>query len=274
MGVLLALAAALAYGVSDFIGGIASRRSSAWPVAFTAGIGGLLGALLLAGVIAGDPSGADLAWGALAGIGSGTGGAFLYRGLAAGRMGVVAPVSAVGAALLPVVVGVGTGERPEPLVWAGIAVAVPGVWLVSREPVIGDLAAGLVDGMLAGVGFGVLFAAMGQVPEEAGYWPLAVCQAVAMAAVALTAAALGASWVPRRATELWGVVAGLLASGAVLAFLLATQTGLLTVAAVLTSLYPAVTIVLAATVLREHVHRAQGLGLVLCGAAVALVAAG
>ncbi|PVG83686.1 EamA family transporter [Nocardioides gansuensis] len=275
MGVLLALAAAVAYGVSDFIGGLASRRTSAWPVAFTAGVGGLLGAVLLAAGIGGAPTGTDLAWGALAGVGSGTGGAFLYRGLAAGRMGVVAPVSAVGAALLPVVVGVAAGERPEALVWAGIAAAVPGIWLVSREPDSGgDLAAGLVDGVLAGVGFGVLFAAMGQVPEEAGYWPLAVCQAVAMVAVALTAVALGAAWLPRHASELWGVVAGLMASGAVLAFLLATQTGLLTVAAVLTSLYPAVTIVLAATALREHVHRAQGLGLVLCGAAVALVAAG
>ena len=112
-------------------------------------------------------------------------------------MGVVAPVSAVGAALLPVCVGVATGERPELLVWLGIAAAVPGIWLVSREPGgAGDLAAGIVDGVLAGLGFGLLFAAMGQMPEGAGYWPLALSQAAAMVCVVLTAAALGARWRP------------------------------------------------------------------------------
>ena len=211
----------------------------------------------------------------MAGIGSGTGGAFLYRGFAAGRMGVVAPVSAVGAALLPVVVAVSTGERPSALVWVGIAAAVPGIWLVSQEPDgVEGLAAGLVDGALAGAGFGLLFAAMGQVPEGAGWWPTAVTQAVALVAVAVTATALRASWVPRHSSELWGLVAGLLATTAVVCFLLATQTGMLTVAAVVTSLYPAFTILLAATVLGERIHGAQGVGLACCGVAVALVAAG
>jgi len=275
MGVLLALAAAIAYGLSDFIGGLASRRTSPWPVALLAGVGGLLGALVLAVSVPGDPSSADLTWGALAGLGSGAGGAFLYRGLAAGRMGVVAPVSAVGAAVLPAIVGVTAGERPETLVWLGIAAAFPGIWLVSQEPdATTGLADGLLDGVLAGLGFGLLFAAMGQVPEGAGYWPLVSAQLLAMVAIVLTAAALRASWVPTARSELGGLVAGLLASGAVLAFLLATQTGLLTIAAVLTSLYPAFTILLASLVLKEHVHRAQGVGLGLCAVAVALVATG
>jgi drug/metabolite transporter (DMT)-like permease len=276
MGVLLALAAALAYGLSDFIGGLASRRTSAWAVAFVAAVGSLAGAVALAVAVPGAATGTDLAWGALAGVGSGTGGAFLYRGFAAGRMGVVAPVSAVGAALLPVAVAVVTGERPSTLVWIGIVAAVPGIWLVSREPPGGDgtLAAGLVDGVLAGAGFGLLFAAMGQVPEEAGWWPTAVTQAVALVAVALTATVLRAGWVPRHANDLWGLLAGLLATAAVVCFLLATQTGMLTIAAVVTSLYPAFTILLAATVLRERIHGLQGLGLACCGVAVALVAAG
>ena len=134
MAVLLSLAAALAYGLSDFVGGIASRRTSAWPVAFVGTVAALAGALVLVLVTPGSPTSAHLWWGALAGVGSGAGGAFLYRGLAAGRMGVVAPISAVGAALLPVCVGVATGERPALLVWLGIAAAVPGIWLVSREP--------------------------------------------------------------------------------------------------------------------------------------------
>jgi drug/metabolite transporter (DMT)-like permease len=275
MAVLLALCSALAYGLSDFVGGLASRRTSAWPVAFVGALGALAGSLVLAATIDGDPTGGDLAWGALAGVGSGVGGAFLYRGLAAGRMGVVAPVSAVGAALLPVVVGVATGERPALLVWLGIAAAVPGIWLVSREPgESASVATGLVDGVLAGIGFGVLFAAMGQVPEGAGYWPLAVAQATAVASVPLVATSLGGRWRPSALSEAWGLLAGVLASVAVLAFLLATQTGLLTVAAVLTSLYPAFTVLLAATALREHIHRGQAVGLVLSGVAVALVAAG
>lgn len=276
MGVLLALGAALGYGLSDFVGGLAARRTSAWPVAFMSVVGALVGSILIALVTDGHATGVDLAWGALAGVGSGLGGAFLYRGLAAGRMGVVAPVSAVGAAILPVAVGVSTGERPELLVWLGVAAAIPGIWLVSREPGgDGSLAAGLVDGILAGLGFGLLFAAIGQVPEGAGFWPLAVAQASALPAVVLVATALGASWRPTARSEVTGgLLAGALASVAALGFLLATQSGLLTVAAVLTSLYPAFTILLAATVLREPIHRGQALGLAFCGACVALVAAG
>jgi drug/metabolite transporter (DMT)-like permease len=277
-GVLLALAAALAYGVSDFIGGVASRRTSAWPVAFMGGVGGFAGALLLAVVFPGQPSGNDLAWGVLGGIGSGLGGAFLYRGFAAGRMGVVGPVSAVGSVLLPVVVGVLVGERPSPPVWVGILAALPGIWLVSREPAVDGAprspAAGLLDGVVAGIGFGLLFVATGQIGDAAGFWPLAVTQGMALVAVVATALLLGGRWRPHHPTQAWGLVAGLLATAGVLAFLLATQRGLLSVAAVLASLYPAVTILLAATVVKEHIHRGQAVGLVFCGAAVALVAAG
>lgn len=273
MAVLLSLLAAVAYGLSDFVGGLAARRTSAWPVAFVGTAAALVGAVILVLATDGDPTGTDLAWGALAGIGTGVGGAFLYKGLAAGRMGVVAPISAVGAALLPVGVAVLTGERPGALVWLGIAAAVPGIWLVSREPGgAGDLAAGILDGVLAGLGFGLLFAAMGQVPEEAGFAPLAVAQAVGLVCVAATASALGARWMPHDPSQAWGVVAGVLSTAAVVAFLLATQTGLLAVASVVTSLYPAVTIALAALALRERIHLSQGLGLLLCGVAVGLVA--
>jgi drug/metabolite transporter (DMT)-like permease len=273
MVVLLSLVAAVAYGLSDFVGGLASRRTSAWPVAFVGTAAALVGAVVLTAVTDGTPTRADLAWGAAAGIGTGVGGAFLYRGLATGRMGVVAPISAVGAALLPVCVGVLGGERPALLVWLGIAAAVPGTWLVSREPGgTGDLAAGILDGVLAGIGFGLLFAALGQVPEVAGFAPLAVAQAVALGCIAVTAYALGARWVPDHRSQAWGVVAGLLSTAAVVAFLLAAQAGLLAVASVVTSLYPAVTIALAAAVLRERIHPSQGLGLLLCGVAVGLFA--
>ncbi|GAA3812182.1 DMT family transporter [Nocardioides panacisoli] len=279
MGVLLALAAALGYGLSDFVGGVAARRSSTWPVALLSQVGGLAGAVVLAAAFAGDPTGGDLGWGALAGIGAGMGTVFLYRGFAGGRMGVVAPVSAVGAAILPVIVGVAVGERPAVLVWLGIVLALPAIWLVARVPDEGRStdesdAAALRDGVLAGVGFGLLFVAMGQVPEEAGYWPLATGQVTALVAIVVGALLAREAWVPSRRTELWGIVAGILASAAVLSFLLSSQRGLLAVAAVLTSLYPAFTVVLATAALREHVYRTQAVGLVLSGCAVALVAAG
>lgn len=276
--VLLALASAAAYGTSDFVAGVASRRTSAWAVAVVgSAVGGVL-AVGLALLLPGRPAGADLAWGALAGVGNGLGGAFLYRGLSRGRMGVVGPVSAVGAAVLPVAVGVVGGERPDVLVWGGIAAALPGIWLVARDPAGEGAPAstgGLVDGLLAGAGFGLLFAALGQVPDGAGYWPVAVSQGVGVLAVATLATLLGAPWVPRdRAAVGGGAGAGALSAAAVVGFLLATQQGLLTVSAVLASLYPAVTVLLAAVLLHERVHRVQGAGLALCAVSVVCVAVG
>ena len=276
--VLLALGAAVAYGLADFVGGAASKRTGPWAVAFVSQMAGASAVVLLSLAVGGAPTSSDWAWAAAAGLFNGIGTAFLYRGLSGGRMGVVAPVSGVGATALPVVVGVLTGERPSTVVWVGIVTALPGIWLVSREPAASGSASwresGLVDGALAGLGFGGLFACLAQIPEEAGYLPLALNQVVAGGAVILVALLLGGAWVPRDPVVLVGAASGVLAALATGAFLLATQTGNLAVAAVLTSLYPAVTVVLAATVLRERVHRGQAWGLVLCLAAVALVAAG
>jgi drug/metabolite transporter (DMT)-like permease len=274
--VVLALLGAISYGISDFVGGLASRRTSVWPVATLACVGALCGAVVLAFAFPGRPRPEHIAWGLLAGIGSGAGTAFLYRGLAAGRMGVVAPVSGVGATLIPVLIGVLGGERPSALVWLGIAVAMPGIWLVSREEV-GAAASGpsgLLDGILAGIGFGVLFAALGQIPASAGYWPFAANQVTSVIAVTAACLLLGGDPRPRAAEQWWGLASGLLAAAAGLSFLLATHHGLLTVSAVLISLYPAFTVLLAAVVLRERIHRVQAAGLALCGVAVVLVAAG
>lgn len=275
--VLLALAGALCYGLSDFLGGVTARRTGAWPVAFLACVGALLGSVVLGVVEPGSAAGGDYVWAAVAGVGAGLGSGFLYRGLAAGRMGVVAPVSAVGAAVLPVVVGVLGGERPGPLVWVGILLALPAIGLVSREPAAATHRSGpsgLLDGVLAGLGFGVLFAALGQVPSSAGYWPLVVTQGAALLALLAVARGLGERWAPRAAASWWGLGAGLLATLAVLCFLLATERGLLSVAAVLTSLYPATTVLLAVLVLHERIHRPQAVGLGLCAAAVVCVALG
>jgi uncharacterized membrane protein len=278
--ILLSLLSAAAYGLGDFIGGIGSKRTSAWSVAFASLAAGALSVAVLSLFIDGSPDAAALWWSVAAGVGNGFGTSFLYRGLSSGRMGVVAPVSGVGATLVPVVVGVASGERPSTLVWVGIIAALPGIWLVSREPVVEDVGgdrpttSGLVDGVLAGLGFGLLFASLGQIPEEAGFWPLALNQVVALVVIALLATVMGAPWVPRHPATLLGVVSGLMGGLATGAFLLATQSGFLTVTAVLASLYPAFTVILAATVLHEHIHRHQAVGLVFCAAAIGLVAAG
>ena len=291
-GVLLALGAAVAYGLSDFVGGVASRRTSVWPVALTACLGAALGSLVLAVALPGDPAGRDLAWGALGGVGSGVGTAFLYRGFARGRMGVVGPVSAVGAALLPAAVGVLADERPSALVWAGMLLALPGIWLVSQEPAdppdpspasplspttpgpARGRAPGLADGILAGAGFGLLFAALGQVPEGSGYWPVLAAQLVSLVAVVGASVLLGGDPRPRVPGDWLGLAAGLTATTAVVGFVLARQQGLLSVSAVLTSLYPAATVLMAVVFLHERLHRTQAVGLALCGVSVACVALG
>jgi uncharacterized membrane protein len=284
VAVLLALYSALGYGLSDFVGGLASRRTSAWPVAVVAQLSATVCTIGAAFVVPGDPAPPHFWWAVLAGVGSGMGTGFLYRGFASGRMSVVAPVSAVGAAVVPVVAGTLGGERMSLVVWAGIVLALPGIWLVSsaveelavdeRPRRRGSLAEGVLDGVLAGLGFGLLFAALGQVPDTAGLWPLALAQVVSLPAVMVLAAAVGAAWLPRQRHAWWALLAGPLGASATLAFLLATHHGFLTVAGVLASLYPASTVLLAALVLREHIHRAQGLGLGLCAIAIGLVAGG
>lgn len=284
MTALLSLLAAASYGLGDFNGGIFSRRAGPWAVALMAQLGGTALVLVVALVEGGSPDRGDLLWALAAGIGNGFGTAFLYRGLAGGRMGVVAPVSGVAAVVVPVVVALATGERPGAVVAVGIALALPAIWLVAREPAAvsidgsparaGLLGSGLVDGLLAGLGFGSLFAALAQIPEEAGFLPLALNQLIAGGAIVIVALVLRQDWVPRNRYALGGVISGGLGAFATGLFQVATHHGYLTVAAVITSLYPAFTVLLAATVLHERVHRAQALGLALCAGAVVLVASG
>jgi drug/metabolite transporter (DMT)-like permease len=276
MALLLSLCAALAYGLSDFVGGVLTRRASVWAVAATsqATAAALAVVLVTAGPVDAHP-GAVL-WGVLAGVGSGAGNVFIYRGLAAGRMAVVAPLSAITAAALPVLTGLVAGERPGMLPALGILTAIPAIWLVAsgnsglRRADRGDV----VNGLLAGLGFGVQFSALGQVPERAGLAPLAISQAVSVVAIVVTAIAVSAPWLPRDRFSRLGAVAGLLAGIATVCFQLAVQRGLLTIAGVVASLYPAVTVVLAWWVLRERIGRVQAIGLALGAAAIALIASG
>ena len=281
MVVVFSLGCALAYGLSDFFAGLLSRQTSPWAVAVASYSAATVLTLGLAVTVGGDPTASDWAWSALAGVGGGAGAGFLYRGLGGGTMTVVAPVSALLSALVPVAVGVLTGDRPSTVTWAGVACALPAIWLVSLVPEDADRPAhlrshnaGLVDGMLAGLGFGVLFSSLAQVPDSAGFGPLTLTQAMAVLATAALAAVLRSDWLPRDRAASLGIGAGVLGTAATVLFLLATQTGLLTVAAVLSSLYPGATVLLAALVLRERISQPQTAGLLLAGLAVGLVASG
>jgi drug/metabolite transporter (DMT)-like permease len=280
IGIILALLAAVGYGASDFVGGLTARRVSPWAVAIAGQLAGGLAMLVVGLSLPGHAGPTDFAWAMVAGLGSAVGTVFLYRGLARGRMGVVAPVSGVGAALVPVFVGVALGERLGTLTWVGVLLAVPGIYFVSREVADrpGRSWGAIADGTLAGLGFGLLFVALAQVPESAGLLPLAANQGMGAAFTLVAACLLRQPWTPsspaeRRAAG-WGGLGGLLGTGGTAAFLLASHSADLAVTGVLASLYPAVTVLLAATVLREPFRFSQGMGLLVCGASVALVAMG
>jgi drug/metabolite transporter (DMT)-like permease len=277
LGILLALSSALAYGAADFIGGVGSRRHSSWQVVLVGQAAGALVMLVAGLMLPGSPATADFAWALLAGVGSATGSIFLFRGLARGRMGLVAPISAVGAAVLPVLVGVALGERPGWLVWVGVLAALPGIWLVSRETTP-DRPAGargaLVDGAIAGAGFGILFIALAQISADAGLLPLAANQLIGAILTVAAATSLGQPWRPGRGVIGWGSASGVLGAVGTLAFMVATGATSLGIAGVLASLYPAVTVLLAAGVLGERIGMGQRAGIGICTLAVATLAFG
>ncbi len=182
MGVLLGLLSALCYGSSDFAAGIGGRRGDPGAVTAVAQPFGLIAAAIaVVALSARSPSASVLWWGALSGVGSGVGTLALYRGLAVARMSVVAPVAAVLSAALPALVGLLTGEHLAPLAWAGIAIALPAVALVSLQPADagGSRRAGIITGIIAGAGFALLFIALARAGTSAGGWPLLPGQTVA-----------------------------------------------------------------------------------------------
>jgi len=278
--ILLALAAAASYGASDFIGGILSKTRSVWMVLVASQLTAALTTAIVAVFLGGDPRPVDFAWAAGAGLGSVVGIAFLYRGLSRGRMGVVAPVSGVGAALLPVVVGLATGDEPSLLAWMGIVVAFPAIYLVAQtgghpeSDVASQGPSGLGDGVIAGLGFGAIFTCIGQIDQDAGLLPLSLVGLVAAASAAVIASALRQPWIPTGAGLLPVYAFGILGTTGLTTFLLATNQGLLTVVSVTAAIYPAGTVILAAIYLHEKIGRLQSIGLTVAAVAVVLVASG
>ncbi|MFT4262759.1 MAG: EamA family transporter, partial [Nocardioides sp.] len=204
MTVVLALLSALCYGTSDFVGGFMATRIPAWTSAFCAQVGGAVAMAVLTLVTGGHPDAAAMAWGAGSGVSTGVGLLALYRGLAVGRMGVVAPVSGIVGALVPALIGILSGERPSALACAGLLLALPAVFLVASAPPTDEESthgSGIVFGVVAGLGFGGGFAAIAQVPPEAGHSPVAVSMVVGALLTTLAAVLAGEEWRPRRPGE-------------------------------------------------------------------------
>ncbi len=290
MSVLLGLLAAATYGSSDFLAGLASRRLPAIVVTAAAQVICLLVGLVAIVFYPGDGIGAKvLLWGAAAGLGSAGGMFALYRGLGGGEMSVVATLSGLLTAVIPVIVGLATGDSLTALAAIGIVAAIPAIGLVSwSEADGGEAGSGALWGILAGFGFGLLFVGYDRAGAGAGAWPLVVAEGTAslltigpaLRALRLAAArdagddrAGAGSGSERRAVSLL-LAAGLLAGAANLSFLVANHHGELAVVAVLTALYPGFTVILARVVLGERWSPAQKLGLATALLATFLVSLG
>ncbi len=278
MAILLALGSAIVYGIADYCGGWASRFHPAAVVTLIGQTVSLLivGALVLLGD-APAPDAATFAWS----LGGGVAGAIallsLYHAFAHGAMTVVAPLSAVVGAAVPVIAGRIVGERPAGIAYIGIALALVAVALVSgaigtrhqpTPPRIAALAA------VAGLGFGLWFVALDRCADDAGMWPLLMSRTVSVPIMLGVCVAIGARPGAQRRLLGLAVVAGVLDMAANGIYLEATRHGLLSLVAVISSLYPASTVALAFVIDRERVNRWQVLGMGLAAVSLVLVTLG
>jgi drug/metabolite transporter (DMT)-like permease len=274
MGIILGLAAALLYGGSDFAGGLASRKLGAVPVnvvgSFVAAALAWVALLALGGP---GPTVHAVAWGLASGLGGGAGTTMLYRGLARGQMSVVGPVSAVAAAGVPVAAGIAMGERPTVLVLAGVLVALPAIVLVAASGSMrGMFGSGMTDGLAAGAAFGVMFIGLAQAGQGAGLWPVASEQTSSLLLVLVIAIRSRVPLRPAIRSAGWPAVVGASGMTATLLYFYATHFAMLATAAVLVSLYPGVTVLLARVLLHERFSPVQRAGLSLCTLAVVAIA--
>ncbi|MDV6012552.1 EamA family transporter [Haloechinothrix sp. LS1_15] len=286
MNLLLGLGAAAGYGAGDFFVGLAGRRGGVWPVLVATQLVSL--AVLLAVLLVvlpftpeASPTVADLAWGCVAGVGKAAGGLFLIRGMVIGQMNVIAPVSSLSGAGLPILVALAIGERPTLLAWAGVITGLAAIGLVSTGGrraagggFGGPLAEGFGFGLAAGVGFATLYLALDRTGDGSGIWPVLAAQCVVAGAFLLVVVATGRGIRPPRSVWAAVVAAGVAGILATVAFLYGTRTGLVSITAVLASLSPAVTVLLARMVLAEYLPPRRAAGLVIAIAALVLIGLG
>jgi uncharacterized membrane protein len=270
---LLALGSAIAFGAGDFCGGLASRRAPALKVTALAQIASAIALLpMLLLVAAPVVTSADVVWGAVGGVFGVIGLLLLFTALGEGPMGIVAPTTSVVSALVPLAWGLASGERPGGLAYLGMALGLAAIAAVTMtDGPAGRLNRSILTKVLAaGLGFAFFFIALSETSVESGLWPLVGSRAVSVPIILLLV------WRRAHADRLGAgghlaVVSGILDMVANALFLSAAQRGLLTIAAVLSALYPAVTAVLAGIVLRERMTRLQVGGVAAALGAVVLI---
>jgi drug/metabolite transporter (DMT)-like permease len=276
VAVVLALTSAAVYGAADFLGGLASRKTSVFGVVALSQVVGLAALLALLPWLGGPVDGTDLAWGVAAGVAGASGLVLFFRTLARGVMSVIAPVTAVTSAAVPVLVGLLGGNRIGSWAAAGIALALAAVVLVSAEGGMSALRAArpasLAPALAAGTAFGFFFVLLDRTSEDAGVTPLVAAR---MASVALVVVLVLATRQSLRVTRPALPLVALSGVGDMTAnalFLLATQQeGQLAITGVLASLYPVSTVMLAQVLLRERLAGAQVAGLGTAVAAIVLI---
>ena len=306
LAIVLALASAIGYGASDFAAGLASRRAGVIQVTLLASaVSALAVTAALPFAAPHRPAAASLAWGAAAGLGGTTGALALYLGFRQAAFSVAGPISAVGAAGFSVLAGLLLGERPTTLALIGIVLALPAIVgtaasaaggtvasAASAEPAsaassttaepasaassttAGRPIAGAALGLVAGACFALLFIGLNRAGSGSGLWPVAATQVTELIAALAVAVATRNVRLPAARARLLAVLTGAAGAAGTILFFFASHEGFLAVTAVLTSLYPAVTIVLARTVLGERLTRLRLAGLTLAAACVALIAVG
>jgi drug/metabolite transporter (DMT)-like permease len=276
VAVVLALASAVVYGAADFLGGLSSRRASVFGVVAVSQLVGLLALLVLLPWLGGPVGPSDLAWGAAAGVAGATGLVLFFRTLARGVMSVIAPVTAVTAAAVPVLVGLLGGDTIGPWAAAGIGLALAAVVLVSAEGGLSALRAArpasLAPALAAGTAFGFFFVLLDRTSQDSGLTPLVTARLASVALVVVIALAGKQSLKVGRVALPLVALSGIGDMTANALFLLATQQdGQLAITGVLASLYPVSTVILAQVLLRERLAGAQVAGLGTAVAAVVLI---
>lgn len=263
------------WGTGDFGGGLLSRRAPVLGVVLLTQLVGLVTALAAA-VALGEPvpAGPDVAWALGAGVMGVIGVTCLYHGLAVGRMGVVAPTTGLLAALIPVAVGFTVEGVPGAGVIAGIGLALAGVVLVTRAKDHLERPSGVQWAIAAGVAIAGYNIGAGQLSEAGAFGPLALIRLAQFAVLASFIRLRRQPWRVDRDLAPRVAVVGILDMAGNAAYITAAQVGELAIAAVLSSLYPVVTVLLAITVLRERLTRGHVVGIVLTAAAIVLIASG
>ncbi|HYJ07145.1 MAG TPA: DMT family transporter [Chthoniobacterales bacterium] len=280
---LLALGSAVLYGSADFFGGLTARRANTIATVFVSqAVGLVLLLLVLPFLPAASVSSRDWVWGFVAGLSGGIGVALLYRALAVGAMAVVAPTTAVIAAMIPVLFAFAMGERLRLLTWGGVALALLAIALVSRpashDPKAGHaksraLPPGFGLALLSGVAVGIFFLSLARTTTAAGMWPLVAARLATLVLFGAIALVTGRTLLMSRPAAVTAVSGGALDMAANALYMTAARIGPLSIVVTLASLYPASTVLLARVVLGERLSAVQ-MGGIVCALAAVLIIVG